>query len=138
MNLKLTLAGTIAYLFLTFPLAIAWHVVLFEDRYRQFGYFDSEPDFALGFATILLQGFVLALAYPCVRLKGPALVRGLKYALLAGLFLWSCHVLAFVAKQDVVNAAGFMLMESFYLSLQFGGFGLLLGWMGGRWPNPES
>jgi len=38
-------------------------------------------------------------------------------------------VLTFVAKQAVDDAPWFVIMESFYLLLQFGGYGLSVGWI---------
>ncbi|MEJ2680712.1 MAG: hypothetical protein P8144_04310, partial [Gammaproteobacteria bacterium] len=61
--------------------------------------------------------------------------RGLKYSLLIGVFFWSSHVLAFVAKQVIQNAVGFVAMESFYLVLQFGIYGVLIGNIYSRWPS---
>ena len=89
MNYKLILSGTLAYTLVTFPLAVVWHVLLFEETYRVFGYFQGEPSFSLGFATILIQGAVLSSLYPFVNFSGNGPVRGLKYALLIGLFFWT-------------------------------------------------
>lgn len=127
MSYKSTLLGTLAYTAITFPLAVVWHVVLFEETYREFGYFEGEPDFILGLATIIIQGYVLSFLYPYVEFSGRGIVRGLKYSLIIGLFFWSSHVLAFVAKQVVDNSLSFMVMESFYLLLQFGLYGILIG-----------
>ena len=127
MKIKFILMGTLAYTLITFPLAVIWHVGLFETQYKTFGYFDGEPNFILGLITILIQGGVLSFLYPYVVFSGKGMIRGLKYSLLIGLFFWTSHVLAFVAKQNVDNALLFIVMESFYLSLQFGIFGILIG-----------
>lgn len=127
MNHKLTLLGTLAYTLVTFPLAVIWHVVLFEDKYHSFGYFEGEPSFVLGLLTIIIQGFVLSFLYPYVKFKGQGISRGLKYSLPIGVFFWSSHVLAFVAKQVVDSSLSFVVMESFYLLIQFGVYGLLIG-----------
>jgi hypothetical protein len=119
--------GTLAYTIGTYSLAVSWHVLLFEDRYRSFGYFEGEPSFIIGFVTILLQGIILSALYPMVRLAGTSISRGIKFALLIGVFFWTSHVLAFVAKQPVQDVALFIAMESVYLALQFGLFGLLIG-----------
>lgn len=111
----------------TFPLAVVWHVVLFEEKYRVFGYFEGEPSFILGLATIIIQGCILSFLYPYVAFSGKGIARGLKYSLLVGLFFWSSHVLAFVAKQVVASSLSFVIMESFYLLLQFGIYGILIG-----------
>jgi len=132
MNNKLALLGTLAYTLVTFPLAVLWHVVLFEDKYHAFGYFEGEPSFVLGLLTIIIQGFVLSFLYPFVKFKGQGIIRGLKYSLLIGVFFWSSHVLAFVAKQVVDSSFSFVAMESFYLLLQFGIYGLLIGKIYGK------
>ncbi len=119
--------GTVAYTIGTFSLAVSWHVLLFEDRYQAFGYFDGEPSFVIGFLTILLQGILLSALYPIVKLTGTSVLRGLKFALLIGAFFWTSHVLAFIAKQPVQGVALFVTMETVYLALQFGLFGLLIG-----------
>lgn len=127
MQTKQITLGALAYTLITFPLAVIWHVVIFEKQYQSFGYFEGEPDFALGLLTIVIQGFVLSFLYPYVSFEGRGVVRGLKYSLLIGLFFWTSHVLAFVAKQDINNALLFIAMESVYLVLQFGIYGVLIG-----------
>ena len=69
MNIRVTLLGTLAYTLVTFPLAVIWHVVLFEEKYRSFNYFDGEPSFTLGFLTILIQGFILSFLFPYFNLS---------------------------------------------------------------------
>ena len=123
---KITL-GIIAYTIVTFTIAILWHIVLFEQKYKEFGYIESEPNFLLGLMAIFIQGSVLSFLFPYTSFAGSGIIKGLKYSLLIGVFFWTSHVLAFVAKQDVNNSLTFIFMESFYLLLQFGIFGLLIG-----------
>ena len=145
MNYKAIFLGVLAYTAVTFPLAVIWHVVLFEELYRTFGYFEGEPSFVLGLATIIIQGGVLSFLYPFVGFTGNGITRGLKYSLLVGLFFWSSHVLAFVAKHVVDSSFSFVLMESFYLLLQFGIYGILIGIIFNRslnqklkWPSGDN
>ncbi len=126
MNIRAVLLGTLAYTLVTFPLAVIWHVVLFAQQYRAFGYFEGEPSFILGLLTIIIQGFILSLLYDRFNFTGQGIVKGLRYALLMGVFFWTSHVLAFVAKQVVDSSLWFVLMESFYLVIQFGIYGLLI------------
>ena len=127
MRTKQIILGTLAYTLVTFPLAVIWHVILFKDLYQSFSYIEGEPGFLTGFITILIQGAVLSFLYPFVSFSGRAIVRGPKYSLLIGLFFWTSHVLAFVAKQAISNSLLFVIMESFYLLLQFGIYGILIG-----------
>lgn len=127
MDLKKIAVGTVAYTLGTFTLAVVWHVLLFEDRYRTFGYLEGEPSFITGFVTILLQGAILSVLFPMVRLSGSSIVRGIKFVALIGAFFWTSHVLAFIAKQPVQDVVLFTIMETVYLALQFGLFGVLIG-----------
>lgn len=124
---KLTIYGTLAYTFTTFPLAVIWHVALFENEYKAFGYFNGEPSFVLGFITILIQGLVLSFLFPFVKFSGTSVKRGLKYSAVLGMFFWTSHVLALLAKQTMLEPLSFALMESFYLLMQFGIYGFCIG-----------
>jgi hypothetical protein len=125
-NTKAVVLGALAYTLVTFPLAVTWHVLLFEEKYHSFGYFKGEPSFALGLLTILIQGLILSFLYQHVRFAGTNIVQGLKYSMLIGLFFWTSHVLAFVAKQTINEASMFIAMESLYLLFQFGIYGVLI------------
>ena len=127
MNVGKLILGTAAYTICTFSLAVGWHVLLFRERYESFGYFEGEPDFLLGLLAIVLQGVLLSALFPMLRTEGTSFRRGLKFALLTGAFFWTSHVLAFVAKQTVPGVGTFIWMETAYLALQFGLFGLIIG-----------
>ncbi len=123
------LVGAVGYTLIVFPLAVIWHLVLFKDSYMAFRYFDSEPNVLLGFVTILIQGFVLAWIYPRYDTEHPGTGRAFRFAAITGLFLWTCHVLALVAKQNVPYAMGYIMMETGYLIIQFSLFAVLLGFI---------
>ena len=119
--------GTLGYSVLTFTWAVAWHVGLFRAAYEEWGYIDDDPNFAAGLLSIVVQGAALSWLFPRVRFAGGATVRGLKFGAAAGLFYWTCHVLAFAAKEDAANAPLFYVLETLYLAAQFAMFGLLIG-----------
>ncbi len=121
--------GTAAYTVCTFSLAVGWHVLLFKDRYESFGYFEGEPDFLVGLLSIVLQGFLLSTLFPMLKTGGSSFRRGIQFAIITGAFFWTSHVLAFVAKQQVAATSAFIGMETLYLVLQFGLFGLCLGFI---------
>ena len=127
MDTKKLILGTVAYTFCTFSLAVSWHVLLFKERYESFGYFEGEPDFLVGLLTIVLQGFLLSTLFQMLKTVGSSFRRGLRFALIAGAFFWTSHVLAFVAKQEVPGVSAFIWMESVYLLIQFALFGLIIG-----------
>lgn len=123
---KILLAAA-GYIVIVFPLALGWHMGLFKEKYESFGYFSGEPNIPVGLATIVIQGVVLALIYPLFHTGSAGFVRAFQFAGLMGLFFWTSHVLALVAKQNVPNAGGFIAMETGYLAVQFGLFALVLG-----------
>ena len=123
------LLAAAGYVVIVFPLALAWHLELFEEKYQTFGYFTGEPNVLVGLAAVVIQGVVLSLIYPLFRSGQAGFVRAFQFAGLMGLFFWTSHVLALVAKQNVPNAGGFIVMETAYLVAQFGLFALALGWI---------
>lgn len=123
------LLAAAGYVVIVFPLALGWHLGLFEEQYQSFGYFEGEPNVLAGLAAIVIQGLVLAVVYPLFRSGRAGFARAFQYAGLMGLFFWTSHVLALIAKQNVPNAGGFMVMETAFLAVQFGLFALVLGWI---------
>lgn len=106
---------------------MVWHVVVFEEQYQAFGYFEGEPSFILGLLSIIIQGFVFSLLYPHLTFKGSVVARGLEYSLPIALFFWTPHVMAFVMKQIAISAAVFIAMQSQYSVMQFTIYGVLIG-----------
>ena len=121
------LLSAASYIVIVFPLAVGWHIGLFKEQYQNFGYFGGEPNVPLGFATVVIQGLVLAFVYPLFQPGSTGFVRAFLFAGLMGLFFWTSHVLALVAKQNVPSAGGFIVMETCYLIVQFGLFAVTLG-----------
>lgn len=117
--MKSILLGAAAFVVLSFPLAILWHLVAFKGFYAATGYFDGEPNLALGMASMVVQGVVMAYLYPSLRRGGGVVPEGVRFGLLMGAFLASSHILAFAAKQHVDPLGAWMVMESLWLVLQF-------------------
>lgn len=84
MKLRPLLLCALAYVVMTFPVAVIWHITLFEDLYRSLGYFEGEPSFALGFAAIASQALILAAVYPRFHDAERPLRAGLLFAPAAG------------------------------------------------------
>ncbi|MBX2805391.1 MAG: hypothetical protein KTR19_05430 [Hyphomicrobiales bacterium] len=123
------LLSAAAYVVIVFPLALGWHAGLFKEKYESFGYFAGEPNIPVGLAAIIIQGLALAIIYPLFYTGSAGYVKAFQFAGLMGLFFWTSHVLALVAKQNVPNASGFIAMETGYLAIQFSMFALVLGFL---------
>lgn len=121
------LLASAGYIVIVFPLALGWHLGLFKEKYETFGYFAGEPNVPVGLASIIIQGLTLACIYPFFHTGGAGFLRAFQFVGLIGLFFWTSHVLALVAKQNVPNTGMFIVMETGYLTIQFGLFALVLG-----------
>lgn len=120
LSIKKIVLGTVGYLLITFPLALAWHLMVFKETYDQLGYITrKEPIMAFGFGAILLQGVLLSVLYPLVC-RGTTLVGGaLRFMVLLGGYHWTMHVLAAAAKQTIEPLTTWFPLESVYLCIQF-------------------
>jgi len=123
--------GTLAYAGVTFPLAYAWHLVVFADLYAQLEFVTVPvPNVPLGFVTIFSQGILLALAYGWFRTGGGAMRRGLTFGLVMAAFIWSATAVAYVAKHEVGGRPGaFIGMEGVYFLVNFAIYGVLMAWI---------
>ena len=112
--------GTVGYLFLVFPLAYAWHLVLFVQTYEELGYFSrEEPIIAFGIGSILIQGILLSILFPVLcggSTRANAVVR---FVLMMGGYHWSIHVLAEAAKHPISPLTTWFMYETSYLLVQF-------------------
>ncbi|MDF2379635.1 MAG: hypothetical protein P1V18_05485 [Candidatus Gracilibacteria bacterium] len=120
------LYGTLGYILITFPYAIIWHMKLFHPLYLKWGYFGEHPSFLLGFTSMIFQGAILSYGYQFLRIDHQSILNGISYSLSLGLFFWSCHVLAAMAKNANLRNWQYFLLETLYLTGQFTFFGILI------------
>ena len=123
------LFGTIAYIIVTFPLAVLWHMKIFRTKYMAWEYFGDDVKPVLGLASMVVQGVVLSYGYSVLSVDRSALLNGICYALVMGVFLWSVHVLATMAKSSKVRHFEFFAMETIYLAIQFLIYGVAISYI---------
>lgn len=123
------LLGTIAYIVVTFPMAVLWHMKIFRTKYMAWKYFGEDVKPILGLISMIVQGIVFSYGYSVLSVDHSALSAGICYALVMGLFLWSVHVLAAMGKSSAVRHFEFFWMETAYLALQFGVYGILISYI---------
>lgn len=121
--MKFILLSTIAYCLVTFPYAVVWHMVLFKPLYQKWEYFGGNPKPQLGLLSMVVQGVVLSTGLFLLPQYQSSLSAILVYALLCGIFLWSSHVLAAMAKHAESRSISFLALETVYLFFQFLLFG---------------
>ena len=123
------LFGTIAYIIVTFPLAVLWHMKIFRTKYMAWGYFGEDVKPILGLASMLVQGVILSYGYSVLNINHSALLTGISYALVMGTFLWSAHVLATMGKNSKVRHFEFFALETVYLAIQFIAYGIIISYI---------
>jgi hypothetical protein len=113
--------GVAAYLVPTFPIAYAWHLVLFAPAYDALGIYRPDPIIPFGFASMVIQGIAFSWAYP--RLfpgRGNAIVKpGLSYGLALATLSWSFTTLAVAAKSPMTSMPTYVQLETGFTLLQF-------------------
>lgn len=123
------LLGTLAYIIITFPLAVLWHMKIFRTKYMQWQYFGEDVKPILGLGSMIVQGIVLSYGYSALVMDHSSMLVGICYAMVMGLFLWSVHVLAAMGKSSAVRHFEFFAMETIYLAIQFGVYGVLISYI---------
>ena len=123
------LFGTIAYIIVTFPLAVLWHMKIFRTKYMEWQYFGDDVKPILGLASMIVQGVILSYGYSVLNVNHSSLLNGIFYALAMGVFLWSVHVLATMGKNSKVRHFEFFAMETVYLAVQFIIYGIAISYI---------
>ena len=120
------LFGTSAYIIVTFPLAVLWHMKIFRTKYMAWQYFGEDVKPILGLSSMIVQGVVLSYGYSVLNVAHASLLSSICYSLVMGLFLWSVHVLATMGKSSKVRHFEFFVMETVYLAIQFIIYGIAI------------
>ncbi len=123
------LLGTLAYIVVTFPLAVLWHMKIFRTKYMAWHYFGEDVKPILGLSSMIVQGIVLSYGYSVLAVNHSSMLAGVCYALVMGIFLWSVHVLATMGKSSAIRHFEFFTMETIYLAIQFGVYGVLISFI---------
>jgi hypothetical protein len=120
--------GFAAYLVPTFPIAYAWHLVVFADAYHSLAMYRDDVIIPFGLLSMGIQGASFSWAYP--RLfpdRGGALVRnGLAYGAAIGALSWSFTTLAVAAKNVMTSVPTYLMLETGFTVLQFAIVGPLI------------
>ena len=121
--------GTIAYIIVSLPLAVLWHMKIFRTKYMAWEYFGEDVKPILGLSSMVVQGVILSYGYAVLNVAHTSLFSGISYSLVMGLFLWSVHVLATMGKSSKVRHFEFFAMETIYLAIQFLIYGIAISYI---------
>lgn len=124
----LTMLG---YVTATFAVQGAAHFAVFSRHYAAIGIIRAQPDFALGFSSMLIQGAVLSVVFARSRYVTESLTGAVKLSWLFGLFLLSYIALAEAGKYTIADVPAWMAVELSTGLVQFTLIGLFL-WLAHR------
>jgi hypothetical protein len=116
----------VTYLVLTFPIAAVWHLGLFPLSMAG-PTFRTQPLFALGLLSTVVQAIVVAYLYPRLSRGGSPIRDGLRFALIMGSFIASYGVLAEAGKFAIADVGSWVLMEGAFFVVQWTVIGIAIG-----------
>jgi hypothetical protein len=116
----------LAYLVATFGIQALSHFVFNVEHYGSIPYMRAEPIFALGLASMIIQGSIFSYLYSRLAWPQPSITHALTFSWLVGGVLLSYIVLAEPAKYAVPSVPRWVLVEALAGFAQFTLFGLLL------------
>ena len=102
---------------------------IFKTKYMAWEYFGEDVKPILGLSAMIVQGVVLSYGYSVLSVNHSALISGICYSLVMGLFLWSAHVLATMGKSSKIRHWEFFTMETIYLAIQFIIYGVAISYI---------
>jgi hypothetical protein len=110
----------LVYVIVTFAIAFAWHLKIFEARYKALEIYrdDMKPLFGLG--SMAIQGVCFAMVYSALFASIEAwFSRALAYAVFGALFSWSFSTLAVSAKNKMRSIRDYVAIETAFTALQW-------------------
>jgi hypothetical protein len=127
---KRLIYATLWYVVLSMVLGMVWHFLLFEELYNSLGIYNrTEPIIALGFASMIIQGLLMAYLYPFYSRNGSSIGKGIRFGLMMGLFLFSVSTLANAAKIEVASMSSWITVQLAFHAFQFIAAGAGIGFI---------
>jgi hypothetical protein len=115
------------YIFVSFLVQGTSHFALFAQHYAEVSILRHEPNFALGFASMVIQGAILSGVFMGSRFNNGKLMDAVRFAWLFGAFLVSYIALAEAGKYSVPSVASWFVVEAGAGAVQFTLAGVILG-----------
>ena len=111
----------LAYVIPTFILGYVWHLVLFERYYADLAMYRADIIIPFGFASMLLQAVLFALAYDALFAgSSRSLVwKSIAYAFFGAALSWSFTTLAVAAKNVMSSVPDYLVIETAFTVVQW-------------------
>lgn len=124
--MKKHIFAVLGYILATFGTQATSHFLIFKQHYAEVTFEKSEPIFALGFTSMIIQGIILSFVYANSKFASDSFFDSIKLSWLFGLFLVSYIGLAEAAKYPVPDIVSWIGVEFFVGFLQFTLAGIFL------------
>ena len=113
--------AVLAYLVPTLALGFLWHLVLFEQYYKDLQIYRADIIIPFGFLSMLIQSGIFAWVYARAFASSPAgfANRAIWYGLLGAVLSWSFTTLAVAAKNIMTSVPDYLLIETGYTLVQW-------------------
>ncbi|MCL5883954.1 MAG: hypothetical protein M1377_01130 [Deltaproteobacteria bacterium] len=119
--------AVLGYIAATFATQATSHFLFFAQHYSAVSHIKSDPIFALGFLSMIIQGAVMSFVFLNSRFSGKSIFHAVMFAWLFGAFLVSYIGLAEAAKYAVPSVPSWIGVEFLVGFFQFTIAGILLG-----------
>jgi hypothetical protein len=115
------LLGVLAYLVPSFALGFVWHLMLFDNYYRELAMYRSDVIIPFGFLSMLIQAVIFALIYERTfsRWSGGFWSRALAYGASGAGLSWSFTTLAVAAKNVMTSVPNYLVIETGFTAVQW-------------------
>src|SRR5260370_27018884 len=120
--------SVLGYIIATFVTQGTSHFVIFGQHYAAITHLRAQPIFALGFATMIIQGSVLSYAFANSRFAGRSSMDAVRFTWLFGAFLVSYIALGEAAKYNVASIPAWSAVEAAVGFVYFPFVGMSFGW----------
>jgi hypothetical protein len=117
----------LGYIVVTFLVQGTSHFALFARHYADIGILRQEPNFVLGFSSMVIQGTILSFVFAGSRFDSGKLIDAVRFAWLFGAFLVSYIALAEAGKYSIPNIPSWLAVEAGVGAVQFTLAGIILG-----------
>jgi hypothetical protein len=124
---KKHILSVLGYIVATFAVQAISHFVVFAQHYSGISIIKPEPNFALGFTSMIIQGAVLSYIFARSRFNDGSMKGATIVAWLFGAFLVSYIALAEAGKYNVPSVASWIAVEALAGFTQYTLVGICLG-----------
>jgi hypothetical protein len=127
--MKRHILSVLGYIFATFLVQGLSHFVVFSGHYASISILRAEPNFALGFSSMVIQGAILSFVFVGSRFDTGKLRDAIVLAWLFGVFLVSYIALAEPGKYNAPSVVSWMAVEASAGFVQYTLIGAIYGWL---------